>query len=86
MAQAVDIVKAHGARDMYLTFVHPVLSGRAVERLAALPIKEIVTTNTIPIPPQKRLPNMTILSIWLAAGRGHPPRARGATVGEMFNE
>jgi hypothetical protein len=63
VSQAVEIVKEHGAREIYLSFVHPVLSGRTVERLAALPIKEIVTTNTIPIPPEKRLPNMTILSI-----------------------
>ncbi len=48
---------------VYVAFTHAILSGPAVERLAKLPIKEIVTTNTLPIPPEKRLPNMTVLSV-----------------------
>jgi ribose-phosphate pyrophosphokinase len=55
-----------------------------VERLTELPIKEIVTTNTVPIPLERRLPNMTILSVApLLAGvirRVHD----GHSVGEMF--
>ncbi len=86
VAQAVEIVKEHGAREIYLSFVHPVLSGRAVERLAALPIKEIVTTNTIPVPPEKRLPNMTILSIGPLLGEVIRRAHEGRSVGEMFNE
>jgi ribose-phosphate pyrophosphokinase len=53
ITKAVDVVKNHGARDVYLTFVHPVFSGDAVERLANAPIKKIIATNTIPIPPDK---------------------------------
>ncbi|HIE56623.1 MAG TPA: hypothetical protein EYP88_00115, partial [Anaerolineales bacterium] len=43
----------YGARDVYMTFVHPVFSADAVDRLAAAPITKIVTTNTVPIPPEK---------------------------------
>lgn len=43
---------------------HGLFTGNAIERLGAQPeIEEIVTTNTVPIPPEKRLPNMHILSI-----------------------
>lgn len=43
---------------------HGLFTGKAIERLKAQPdIREIVTTNTVPIAPEKRLPNMTILSI-----------------------
>jgi ribose-phosphate pyrophosphokinase len=43
---------------------HGLFCGPAIERLRSQPgIAEIVTTNTVPIPPEKRLPNMTILSI-----------------------
>ena len=42
---------------------HAVLSGPAIERLKAAPIKEFVLLDTIPLPPEKRLPNMTILSV-----------------------
>jgi ribose-phosphate pyrophosphokinase len=43
---------------------HGLFSGKAIERLAAQSdIAEIVTTDTVPIPAAKRLPNMTVLSI-----------------------
>ncbi len=84
--QAVQIAKQHGAHDVYLCFTHPVLSGPAVERLAAAPIKEIVTTNTIPIPPHKMLPNMKVLSIAPLLGEVIRRVHEGRSVGELFNE
>jgi ribose-phosphate pyrophosphokinase len=84
ICNAVRVVHESGAREIYLSFTHSVLSDRAVDRLKELPITEIVTTNTVSIPPAKRLPNMTILSIApLLAGviwRVH----EGHSVGEMF--
>ncbi|HYI25243.1 MAG TPA: ribose-phosphate diphosphokinase, partial [Thermomicrobiales bacterium] len=38
-------------------------TGKAIERLGSCEFVEIVTTNTVPIAPEKRLPNMTVLSI-----------------------
>ncbi len=86
VTQAVNIVRQHGARDIYLSFVHSVLSGPAVERLRSLSLKEIVTTNTIPIPPDKRLPNMTVLSIAPLLGEVIRRAHEGRSVGELFNE
>jgi ribose-phosphate pyrophosphokinase len=86
ISQAVQIVKAHGARDVYLSFVHPVLSHPAAERLRALPIKEIVTTNTVPIPPEKRLPNLRVLSVAPLLGEVIRRAHEGRSVGELFNE
>jgi ribose-phosphate pyrophosphokinase len=86
VAQAVQIVKDHGARDVYLSFVHPVLSHPSVERLSSLPIKEIVTTNTVPIPPPKRLPNLRVLSVAPLLGEVIRRAHEGRSVGEMFNE
>ena len=43
---------------------HGLFTGKAIARLAAQPeIVEIVTTDTVPVPPEKRLPNMKVLSI-----------------------
>ena len=86
VSDAVRIVKEHGAVDVYLSFVHPVLSGPAVDRLRALPIKEIVTTNTIPIPESKRLPNMRILSVAPLLGEVMRRIHEAISVGQMFNE
>jgi len=84
--EAVDIVKANGANDVYLSFAHPVLSGEAVERLRALPLKEIVCTDTIPLPEEKMLPNVTILSVSELLGEVILRTHEGRSVGELFNE
>jgi len=84
--QAVEVVKEHGARDVYVAFTHPVLSGPAVERLGALPIKEIVTTDTMPIPPEKMLPNITVLTVADLLGEVIIRSHEGRSVGELFNE
>jgi ribose-phosphate pyrophosphokinase len=63
LTQAVRIVQEHGARDVYCCATHGVFSGSALERLSKAPIKEIVVTDTIPLPDHNRLPNMTILSV-----------------------
>lgn len=89
MSQAVEILKAYGARDVYIVFVHPVFSDPAVERLAALPVREIVTTDTIPIPPEKaaRLEGrLTVLSIAPLLGEVIRRAHEGRSVGELFNE
>jgi ribose-phosphate pyrophosphokinase len=84
MASAVEIVCEHGARDVYLCFAHAVLSPSAVDRLRDLPVKEIVTTNSITIPSEKRLPNLTILSVANLLGEVIQRVHQGSSVGEVF--
>jgi ribose-phosphate pyrophosphokinase len=84
--EAVHIVKANGAKDIYLSFVHPVLSDPAVERLSTLPIKEMVMTDTLPVPPEKVLPNMVVLSVSGLLGEVIMRSHEGRSVGELFNE
>lgn len=86
LKEAVELVKDKGANDVYIAFVHPVLSGPAVERLASLPIKEIVATDTLPLPPEKQLPNMTILTVAELLGEVILRSHEGRSVGELFNE
>ncbi len=84
--EAVQLVKSNGAKDVFITFTHPVLSDPATERLRSLPITEIVTTDTIPIPPEKMLPNMTVLSVCELLGEVIVRSHEGRSVGELFNE
>ena len=86
VSQAVEIVKNHGARDIYLSFVHPIFSTPAIERLGNLPIREIVTTDTVALPPAKQLPNLTVLSVAPLLGEVIRRAHEGRSVGEMFNE
>lgn len=86
ISQAVKMVKANGAKDVYLAFTHPVLSDPAIERLRELPVKEIVTTDTLPIPAEKMLPNITILTVAQLLGEVILRSHEGRSVGELFNE
>ena len=52
-----------GAKSVSACATHPVLSGPAMERLVSSPIEELVLLNTIPIPEEKRIPGMKVLSI-----------------------
>jgi len=63
MAQAAVALKERGARDVYCCVTHALLSGPAVERLASSPLTEIVVTNTIHIPEEKRFARLTVLSV-----------------------
>jgi len=89
MSQAAHLVKDKGARDVYMVFVHPIFSDPAVERLAASPVAQIITTDTVPIPVEKRdrLGNrLTILSVAPLLGEVIRRAHEGRSVGEMFNE
>jgi len=49
IAQAANVLKERGAKDIYVGATHPVFCGSAVEKLSAAPIKEIIVTDTIPL-------------------------------------
>jgi ribose-phosphate pyrophosphokinase len=89
IAQAVNVVNKYGARNVYLAFIHPIFSRDAAEKLAELPIKQIITTDTVPIPDEKMKyleGRITILSIAEMLGEVIKRAHEGRSVGEMFNE
>lgn len=89
ICQAVDLVKEHGGRDIYVVFVHAILSGSAAERIADLPLKSIITTDTVPVPAEKRAmieDRLTVLSVAPLLGEVIRRAHEGRSVGEMFNE
>ncbi len=89
IAQAVDVVKQNGARDVYLVFVHAILSHNGAERLASLPIKHIITTDSAPLSPENKKfleGRITVLSVAPLLGEVIKRAHEGRSVGEMFNE
>ena len=60
---AAEMVAERGASEIYAYATHGILSGDAVAGLETAPIKEIVLTDTIPIPPAKRGSKIRVLSI-----------------------
>ncbi|MEA4812992.1 MAG: ribose-phosphate pyrophosphokinase [Anaerolineaceae bacterium] len=89
MVQAIQVAKLNGARDIYVAFVHPLLTKNAIERLSAEPVKEFITTNTIPIPKDRQAlfgGRLTVLSIGPLLAEVIRRANAGSSVGAMFNE
>lgn len=63
LSEAVNMLNHLGVTDIHAAMVHGVLAGPAMERIMKINLKELVITNSITIPPEKRLPNMTVISI-----------------------
>ncbi|MFL5341432.1 MAG: ribose-phosphate diphosphokinase [Gemmataceae bacterium] len=63
VAGAAEVAKRNGARAVYVCATHGVLSDDAVAKLRDAPIEEVIVTDSIPIPPEKRLPKIRILSV-----------------------
>ncbi len=59
-----------GAKDIYACCTHPLLSGKAIERIMDSPIIEIICTNTVPLPEDKRTNKIVQLSIANLLGQG----------------
>ncbi len=87
--QAVNLVKEKGARDVYVVCVHPIFSSNAVDRLATLPVKQFITTDTVPIPAEKQVllkDRLKVISVSGLIGEVILRAHQGRSVGEMFNE
>jgi ribose-phosphate pyrophosphokinase len=91
MAEAACLADQKGAKGIYSVFVHPVFSGPAVERLSECPISHLITTNTVPIPPEdlktlKKSCTVDVLDISPLLGEVIRRAHEGRSVGEMFDE
>jgi len=63
ITQGADALLERGAKEIYCCCTHGVLSGPAIERLQKSAIKEIVVTNTIPLPEHKVFDKIKVLSV-----------------------
>ena len=63
LVEAVEAIKADGAKDVYATITHPVLCGPALDRIRKSALKELIVTDTIPLGEKKLSGKIKILSI-----------------------
>ncbi len=73
-----------GARRVSAACVHPILSGRAAEKICESAIQELVVTDTIPLPAQKRHEKVTVLSVAPLFGEAITRIHTGQSIGELF--
>ncbi len=63
LANGIIALKERGAKAVYASATHALLSGKASEKLSAAPLEELVVTNTIDIPESRRFEKLRILSV-----------------------
>ena len=86
---AVNLIKEHGARDIYVVFIHPVLPPDSVDRLLEMPVKQFITTDTIPVSLEDKAKfgdRLKIISVAPLLAEVICRANQGRSVGELFNE
>jgi len=84
IANAAVTLKKHGAIEIYACCTHPILSGSGVKRIAESIIKELVVTDTVPVPEEKRIDKITVLPLESLIGEAIHRIHAGLSVGAMF--
>jgi ribose-phosphate pyrophosphokinase len=63
LVEAVNALVKFGAKEIYASCTHAILSENAVQKLEKSVLKEVVVTDTIPLPPEKRIGKITVLPV-----------------------
>jgi ribose-phosphate pyrophosphokinase len=83
---AASALQAAGIREVHSAATHGVFSGNAMGRLVESNIEEVVVTDTIPIPEDKRNGKVTVLSVAPLLGEAIHRIHSGLSVGAMFEQ
>ena len=84
LINVASTVMRRGAKAVYSCCTHPVFSNDAIPRIASSPVKELVVTDTIPVPPEKHLDKITVLPIAPLLGEAIRRIHTGQSIGAMF--
>jgi ribose-phosphate pyrophosphokinase len=63
VVNAANVAKHNGAREVYACATHGILCGNAIERLRNAPIKQLIVTDSVPLPPSKQLEQIKTLTV-----------------------
>ena len=84
--EVLDRLRERKVKQIVVACTHGLFTGKAIARLGAQPdISEIVTTDTVPVPDGKRLPNMTVLSVAPLLGEAIRRIHVGESVSSLFD-
>jgi ribose-phosphate pyrophosphokinase len=84
LLETVKLLQGFGVRDIYVGATHGVFTGDAAERIAASPIKQVVVTDTVPLPPEKRIGKIVQLSVASLFGEAIRRIHTGESISAIF--
>jgi ribose-phosphate pyrophosphokinase len=86
LVSVVDALVERGAQDIYAISTHAILSGDAVKTITKCKVKEVVVTDSVPVPPSKRIDKIKVISIAPLLGEAIKRIHTGQSVGAMFEK
>jgi ribose-phosphate pyrophosphokinase len=86
LTNSVQTLLNAGATAVYACCTHPVLSGPAIKRIQESAVKEVIVTDTIPVPADKHIGKITVLSMAPLLGEAIHRIHTGLSVGAMFQQ
>jgi len=86
ITKAASTLEKHGAKEVYVFATHPVLSGNASEKLDNSVIKEVITTNTLEIPKEKKISKIDIISIGPLLAETIKRQHEGTSMGVVYEK
>ena len=86
LVEAVAALKNAGARKVFAAATHPVLSGPAIERIRDSELEELIVTDTIPIPREKLIPRIKVLSVGPLLGQAIERIHYEKSISTLFNK
>jgi ribose-phosphate pyrophosphokinase len=85
LTETIHALEREGVDEIYACATHGILSDPAIDRIEASSLRELVLTDTVPLPAAKRLPRITTLSIAPLIGEAIKRIHRGESVGALFS-
>lgn len=82
--EVTEVLFERGAKEVCVGCVHPVFVGEAIQRLRSNGIREVVTTDTLPIAPEDRWPGLKIISVGTLLGEVIQRIHSGLSVDTIF--
>jgi len=82
----IGALEKQGVKEVYTCCTHPVFSGKAIQRIASCPVKEVVVTDTVPVSGDKKLDKITVLPIAPLLGEAIHRIHTGLSIGAMFEQ
>ncbi|MFW5951467.1 MAG: ribose-phosphate diphosphokinase, partial [Gemmatimonadota bacterium] len=85
MTSVIETLKERGAAEIYVAATHPLLSGPAVQRLQDSPVTEVVVTNTLHVPEERRFGKLKVLSVATLLARAIRYTHSNESVSQLFD-
>jgi ribose-phosphate pyrophosphokinase len=85
LTSAADALMRRGVKDVYACCTHAILSSPAIPRIQRSPIHQLIVTDTIPVPPEKRSSKVTVISVAGLIGEAIQRIHADESVSELFS-